>query len=87
MKGNEMTNELGKYEMEYPIQEINETNSLEAMLIQFRNNARAINEITNETSPVEILAKFSRMRHALSFLQDDLIAEVLKTLNVVKENN
>jgi len=82
-----MTNELGKYEMEYPIQEINETNSLEAMLVQFRNNARAINEITNETSPVEILAKFNRMRHTLSFLQDDLIAEVLKTLSIVKENN
>ena len=81
LKGNEM-NELGKVEPEFRLNEINETNWIDALLVQFRNEARQINSITNETSPIDILHRFNLIRETLSDLQDKLVERSLNSLKV-----
>ena len=82
LKGNLMTNELGKVEPEFRLNEINETNWADALLVQFRNEARQINSITNETSPIDILHRFNLIRETLSDLQDKLVERSLNSLKV-----
>ena len=76
-----MSNQLGNYEVTRRLQDINDDNALDELLVQFRNEARDINAITENTLPLEILNRFNLIHHTLSMLQDDLVKRSIDKLN------
>lgn len=87
-----MNTKLGAFEdSEYPTDIVTDFQKLQELMKVFRNNARNINLIDEQTSPVEILSRFNTIRYTLSVLQDELVKQSIDALNpkhsIIKKAN